>query len=69
MVYKDSNIPACPATCLIPNANPNCNAATLPVPGCYCNDGFVLDPAGNCVQPSSCGCPLPDNSAFISVNT
>jgi hypothetical protein len=61
------NPPACPATCLNPNVNPNCNSPTLPVPGCYCAAGFVLDSTGNCINPKNCGCPLPDNSGVIPV--
>lgn len=39
----------------------------MPVEGCFCLPGFVLDNDGSCIAPTGCGCPLPDLSAIISV--
>ena len=56
----------CPKTCLDQTGNRDCGI-TIPTEGCYCKEGYVLDPNGVCVLPQQCGCLLPDLSTIISV--
>ena len=57
---------SCPGTCLNPIGDYDCGLKN-PTEGCYCKDGLVLDPNGNCIPPSKCGCLLPDNTTVIDV--
>lgn len=34
---------------------PNEGKSPIPVEGCYCKEGYVMD-AGKCVLPEECGC-------------
>ncbi|CAM5137605.1 unnamed protein product, partial [Eretmochelys imbricata] len=43
----------CPSTCVTPSAFSPCSS--LPVEGCFCNEGYVLS-GDTCVPESSCGC-------------
>jgi hypothetical protein len=56
----------CAKTCIKPKGDYDCGVLK-PIEGCYCKDGFVYDGTGNCIKVESCGCPLPDNSAILSV--
>ncbi|KAJ8042690.1 IgGFc-binding protein [Holothuria leucospilota] len=56
MVYNPCGT-GCPATCVEQEAREDCPMTCLET--CECPEGTVLD-GTNCVEPSQCGCPLPD---------
>jgi len=39
----------------------------MPVEGCFCKAGFVLNARGMCVEQSQCGCVLPDGSGLMNI--
>lgn len=50
------------------NPSGNYDCGIVPVAeDCFCKDGYLLDSFGICIQPSECGCTLPDNSTVISI--
>ncbi|XP_028178885.1 zonadhesin-like isoform X2 [Ostrinia furnacalis] len=61
--------PACPSTCDIPNGAPLCKKLGLAV-GCVCNNGYILNSKGNCIDPDKCPCgnPCGVNGTFVSCN-
>ena len=56
----------CPKTCLDPSGSNDCGE-TKTTEGCFCATGYVLNSNGDCVQQSTCGCTLPDNSSTIEI--
>nr|XP_048720352.1 IgGFc-binding protein-like [Caretta caretta] len=54
----------CPSTCVTPSAFSPCSS--LPVEGCFCNEGYVLS-GDTCVPESSCGC-VDGNNHYHQLN-
>ena len=56
----------CPRSCLFPQGNPDCGVL-VPIEGCYCMAGYVLNNNAECVRETDCVCVLPDGSATLQV--
>lgn len=48
--------PRCPQTCFPNENNTQCQSDSECTDGCFCPNGQVLDPTGQCVQPEQCPC-------------
>ncbi len=40
----------------------------VPVEGCHCKKGYLVDNSGNCILPENCGCQMPESNVILDVN-